>query len=104
VFAINLDIGDIVLKDGWDVDLDPQEHQHHGREACLVEYREDCSLLASAVCLTGSCAAICRWDKGGMLTSGKVPFEKTLFEESAVEVFAIGDLAIKSARGEGLHK
>jgi hypothetical protein len=75
VLAVNLDIGDIVLEDGGDVDL--------LRRTC--QYVHDVMGVRVAAAATRSGAGQLGWRSSGMeakgaaeLTSGKVPLEKTL--------------------------
>jgi hypothetical protein len=74
VLSIHLDIGDIVLKDGWDVDL----------------YDDFVSLSSSSRAYSRCINLITYGRNGGIreshLTSGKVPFEKTLSSISFLRV------------------
>ena len=79
MFAIDLDIGHVILENGGDVDLRSGTvrsllSSSTGRcHPMPVEYSM-CVIGHATALRTGSN----RWGQGGMLTSGKVPLEKTL--------------------------
>ena len=77
MFPIHLYIGNIIFKDSWDVDLWRTSQRRMSR--AVVEKFDMCRCSAGA----GKCRSS-RDAEGrivGMLTSGKVPLEKTLVVE-----------------------
>lgn len=78
MFAINLDVGNVVLENGGNIDL----RSSSVRTTSLVRKTYQRMLMwyekLVAKHATAFLAVSGVWGKGGMLTSGKVPLEKTL--------------------------
>jgi hypothetical protein len=82
VLSINLDIGDVVLENSWDVDLCAKtismqlHHMYVSAFRVLWSYREIVDAVSSRPRKVAGLAKSQRIV--GILTSGKVPLEKTL--------------------------
>ena len=76
MFSIDLNIGNIVLEDGWDIDLSVEVISSY--PSFLLWLRESLHKFVRVTRIRSSCA-LQKSDGGrGFYTSGKVPLEKTL--------------------------
>jgi len=82
VLAVDLDIRDVVLEDGWDVDLVHKDVNITVDAVCIVRFDKMCT---SCFIFDGLVLPK-REGKGRMRTSGKVPLEKTLSKDSSVNL------------------
>lgn len=85
MLAVHLDIGDVVLEDSWDVDLAQDTSIPRSTPVFVIGIAERWFSTAASCLMVLCYCEVWGRGKGGMLTSGKVPLEKTLLNEASVK-------------------